>query len=100
MVDELNRCSSCTALGTIHHNEIRCNASFKHCLSNGKPLPRVTNDQLDTDWLTARKLAQLLDKFHQLNRGAKGAVLGRRQTVLPGGHFACSGNFWGDFRRG
>eukprot|EP01041_Mallomonas_annulata_P031524 gene31524-biopygen23951 len=50
--------------GAVDHDEVRRDAGFQHGLDHGKPLPRVTDAQLEAHRLAAGEFTQAHDEVH------------------------------------
>ena len=83
MVDELQRRGSGTALGTVHHDEIRANAGFRHRLAERRYFALMTHPQLNGHRLATGELTQTGDKRHGLDGDAP--RLGDLHTRLGSG---------------
>src|SRR5262249_59880686 len=68
MVDELERRRTGTPLLAVDHDEIRVNASGKHCLADREEFPRMPDAELESRWLAAREASHLADEFHHADR--------------------------------
>ena len=77
VVSELQRCCAGAALRTVHDNEVGGDAGLQHGLYHGKPLPWVTDAELDTRRLATRELAQAGDEMHHF--------YGRRKSTVGSG---------------
>ena len=86
MVDEFERRRAGAALRAVDHDEVRMDAGLDHGLADRHELPRMADAELEADRLAARKLAQLRDEVHQLDRSrergmARAARCSRRRPA-------------------
>ena len=74
VIGEFQRRCARTAFAAIDNNEVGTNTSRQHCFGNRKPLPRMTDRQLESGRFATRQLTHLCDKSEQFFRRGKRTV--------------------------
>ena len=93
MVNEFQWGRTGAAFGAVHHNEVGRDAGVHHGFGNGKPLPGVTNTELEAGGLSAGEFAQTDDELQEFNRRIERTVGSGRDAIHPHRNPPCMGDF-------